>query len=213
MSEQARFMIFGHSFPARLTRKCTATGKSVRELLNLSADTGNIEVRGHSGLTFSRVLQDSERYLREICRRPVHVLVLDLGTNDLCNINGEVDVVVDRAITFLDLLLARPDGPKHVEFLSVIQRTRISRPGQVSVTTFNRRARQYNAQLGRKLARDYTQSHLYTQRKVNYPKYLIDGCHLNKEGMVKYCRGIREVVIRTRAKVLLFLVKVGGGPI
>ena len=202
MSERPQVVGFGHSFPACLTRRCQRIGNSVMELLNLSEDTCDITVRGHSGLTFSRVLLNPERYLREICRNTVHVLVLDLGTNDLCNMDGEADVVVDRAIRFLDLLLARPDGPRHVEFLSVIQRSKITRAGQVSVTTFNRRSRQYNARLGRVISLDYTRAHLYTQRKLNYPKYLIDGCHPNEEGMVKYCRGLREVIIRTKSKVL-----------
>ena len=113
MSKKPEVLIFGHSFSARLMRRSRETGESVRQLLNLSEDTANVMVRGHPGLTFSRVLQSPVHYHREICHRPMDAVVVDVGTNDLCNIDGEVDEVVSRAINFLDLLLASPEeGPK-----------------------------------------------------------------------------------------------------
>ena len=75
MSKKPEVLIFGHSFPARLMRRSRENGESVRQLLNLSEDTANVIVRGHPGLTFSRVLQSPEHYLREICRRPVDAVV------------------------------------------------------------------------------------------------------------------------------------------
>ena len=74
-----------------------------------------------------------------------------------------------------------------------VRRSIISRPGQVTCSAFNHRVKDYNRLLADQLSK-YETVEMYSQRRVNNPKYLVDGCHPTAEGMQKYCRDIREAI-------------------
>lgn len=194
MAYQACYL-FGHSFPARLSRMAQNRAVSVEELVRLP--TGMyLRVRGFSGLTFARVLADPNRYLQCLTREPIHTLCIDLGTNDLCNEENSPRVVVQRAIALLDQLERMNIRPRNIVYFTVIQRSSISRPRQVSVRTFNHRVRRYNLQLSRALRAGYPRVCLYTQRHINHPNHLVDGCHLTERAMRNYRMGLKEVLLR-----------------
>lgn len=199
MADRVRVFIYGHSFPARLLRRSRETGSSMAELLGLAPDwLCDVFVEGHPGLTFGRIFDSTDHYIRKIAAEPIDILIIDMGTNDLCDPSGTPDTVVQQTTRFLDLILGLALPPRHVVVLSVIRRSRITRAGQITVSTFNNRAGRFNSQLVRRLRSDYLSVRMYTQRRVNHPWLLIDGCHLTVEGMIRYCRGIREVVARFR---------------
>ena len=118
-----------------------------------------------------------------------------MGTNDLCDLTITPSVLVSKVLQFLDLL--RDQGVKFqsVVIFTIIERSRVSRPGQVNVSTFNRQARRFNAALSQKL-NDVEGVHCYSQRRINRRQHLVDGIHLDADGMDKYCRNVKEAVLK-----------------
>ena len=194
MSGKVSVVLFGHSFPARFLRHVREQNSdtSVSSVLGLD-DRYSVFVDGHPGLTYARVLDSLPHYVRRMKEKSVDLLIIDLGTNDLCNHENTPETVVQMALKFIDSLVPQGVTPQHIVFLSVIQRSAISRRGQVACSTFNHRVRRYNLMLSRALE-GHPNAKTYAQRRINHPKYLVDGCHLNQEGMVNYCRGIKGAV-------------------
>ena len=197
MAEEKRVKyIFGHSFPSRFAREARARHLSCREMLELT-DKHDVLVEGHPGLTYDRMVASADHYLRKMkAVEKIDLLCIDMGTNDLCSLDSTPKGVVDNTLRFLDMLGARGITAQRIIFMSVIQRSVISRPNQVSVKTFNHRVRRFNSTLSRALKSRTPGVCLVPQTKVNYPKYLVDGCHLTVEGMNKYIRQIRWIIIR-----------------
>ena len=187
--------LFGHSFVKRLERRAREGHQSVEDLLELTGEV-NLLVEGHPGLSYDRLLSRVDFYCRKLSSIPIDVLVLDLGTNDLCLPEVTPEVLVQKSFEFLDLLEGKGVLPHKVVFLSVIQRSRITRSGHIAVSTFNHRSKRFNSLLGRRLKSERHNVYLYTQKRINYPKYLCDGCHLNSEGMTKYAKGLRAAIVR-----------------
>ena len=119
MSDKTRVFLFGHSFPARLLRQSRDQGRSVSELMSLN-DHITIFVEGHPGLTFARIFDSLPHYLSKMKARPMDILLLNLGTNDLCHVENVPELVVAQALKFLDGLKANDVIPKCIVFLSVL---------------------------------------------------------------------------------------------
>lgn len=197
MTEERRVIyIFGHSFPARLAREARSRHLSYRELLDLS-DIHDVLVEGHPGLTYDRIFSSANHYLEKMkATGKIDLLCIDMGTNDLCYLDSTPRVVVENTLRFLDMLSARGIDARRIVFMSVIQRSVMNRRNQVTVQNFNHRVRRFNSMLKRALKGRSPGACLVPQNKVNFPKYLVDGCHLTMEGMNKYIRQIRWIVIR-----------------
>ena len=142
MSGKISVVLFGHSFPARLLRHVREqqNATSVSSLLGLD-EKYTVFVDGHSGLTYGRLLGSLPHYVGKMKEKSVDILVVDLGTNDLCSQENTPEKVVQMALGFIDSLNPRGVTPRCTVFLSVIQRSVISRRGQVACSTFNHRAR------------------------------------------------------------------------
>lgn len=192
MSEGTSVVLFGHSFPARLARYIRNQQKQVSDFLGLGPEY-SVVIDGHPGLTYARAIGSFNHYTQRMKRVAVDILLIDLGTNDLCDMLTTPGEVVKRATRFLNLLTENGISPKHVVFLSVIQRSVITRRGQVAVSTFNHRVRRFNSILSHALS-DYPNASMYAQRRINHPKFLVDGCHLTPEGMVNYGRNLKGAV-------------------
>ena len=196
MSRKTSVFLFGHSFPARLLRQSRERRIDPKTLVGLS-NRFTLFVEGHPGLTYSRIFDNLSHYLALLKSRTIDILLVDLGSNDLCDPGCPPEVVLQNVDRFLDHLESHGVTPQKIVFLSVIRRTVISRSGQVSCTTFNHRAKKFNRLLTNKL-KECPGVEIYVQRRIDYPKYLGDGCHLNPTGMVKYFWGIKEAVYRCK---------------
>ena len=196
MSAQISVFLYGHSFPARLMRQAQEQGKNAKSLLGLN-DHFNIFVEGHPGLTYRRILGNLPHYFSELKSKSFDILLIDLGTNDLCNPDDPPEILLQHVVQFIDQLRAHDISPQKVVFLSVIKRFSISRRGQVSLTTFNHRVKKFNNLLASKL-KDYPDMGLYNQRRLNHPRFLRDGCHPNPGGMQRYFRGVKEAIYRCK---------------
>ena len=118
--------------------------------MNLN-DHFTIFVEGHPGLTYGRIFDSLPHYLAKMKTRPIDILLIDVGTNDLCHPDNLPEIVVDQALKFLDELRSNHIKPKRILFLSVTKRSVISRPGQVTCSTFNHRVKDFNRLLNEQL--------------------------------------------------------------
>ena len=199
MSNNTPVALFGHSFPARLLREASRRQQRVRDYVGLS-DGCDLFVDGHPGLSYDRYFGNIERYCRQMSSRRIDILCVDMGTNDLCVPDITPVVLVDKTRRFIECLSSYGISPRRIVLFTVIQRSRLSRAGQVTLNTFNHRAKQFNSLLAQRM-RAYPNVHVFQQRRVNHPRYLVDGCHLTLAGLHQYCQGIREVVLCHRRRL------------
>ena len=127
--------------------------------------------------------------------RVFDLLVVDLGTNDLCPQDASPGLVVDSAVALVELLRQSNRSPTTIVFMSVIQWTSKGRHLAVSLRCFNRWAKAFNAKLATRI-QFMPRVYLYTQQ-INHSRFIChDGCHLTEEGIQKYGEGIRRAVLR-----------------
>ena len=193
-SEEKRIFLFGHSFVSRLSREARRRQRSVLDLVGLPEGC-RLSVQGHPGLTYDRIFTNLGFYLRILKREPIGTLVVDMGTNDLCDVRITPSVLVSKVLRFLDLLRTQGVQFQSVVFLTIIERSRVSRPGQVDVSTFNRQARRFNAAIANRL-QDVEGAYCHCQHRISRKQHLSDGIHLDRDGMDKYCRGLKEAILR-----------------
>lgn len=185
--------LFGHSFPAR-ARAFRERGEDVNGVLKEC----DLSIVGYPGLTFERILRNPVGYVSPCIHENLDVCIIDVGTNDLCNESVTPSSLVDKAVSLIEMFKSMRIMPKCVVFLSVIQRTRIMRRGQVELRTFNHRVRRYNALLSTKMSALYGNVLVMPQSKINLPKYIADGCHLTDEGMKKYLRNVYSICLKVK---------------
>ncbi len=187
-----RVALFGHSFVVRMQR----FRSDHPECMNRLPEDCSLETKGHSGLIFSRIFADPSKYLTSL--KGYDVILVDLGTNDLCDKHLTPSMMVERSMELVHLFTEYDVRPKCVIFLSVLQRTGTLRQGQVPLNTFNHRARKYNAQLTERVKDMFPKVHTRSQAKCNHPKYNLDGCHLTDEGLQVYVSNIVHIVVRLK---------------
>lgn len=190
-----RVCLFGHSFPARLSR----FGREHSNYLSSMPDDCSLDMQGHSGLTFARVFASPARYLSPL--REFDAILVDLGTNDLCDVSISPSLLVTRALHLVHLFEQHGVKPRFIIFLSPIQRTGIFRQGQVTVSTFNNRVKKFNTQLKARVASLSPRVQVKFQSVINRPKYIADGCHLTHEGMLKYVENIVAIIIKLKCSL------------
>ena len=183
---------FGHSFAARLFSAIKDSSQSTTEFLGLP-DPYHVYVDGYSGLTFDRIFENPSKYLVKIRSRSPDILSVDIGTNDLCDPNNSVSCMISKVRRFLALLKQWCILPRTIVFCSVLQR-RAVRSGQVSLKTFNHRAKRFNRQLGHEI-KTINGVYFHPQARISLPKYLIDGVHLTSKGIAMYSMNLKRLFL------------------
>ena len=112
-----------------------------------------LQAHGVSGGSFHQLLASPGDLLRRLndIPRVLDLLVVDLGTNDLCPQDAPPGLVVDSAPALVELLRQSNRSPTTIEFMSVIQRTSKGRHLAVSLRCFNHRAKAFNAKLAARI--------------------------------------------------------------
>jgi lysophospholipase L1-like esterase len=201
-----KFHHFGHSFPKRIFNYVKDNHKTVHEVIN-PPELCKIFIDGYSGLTYKKLFDDPDRFLHKLKRNnnagPIDVISIDMGTNDLCNPSTSVEDLVVSALSFIDLLLREGIRPKYIVFFSIIQRTEFTRTHQVTVSCFNHRIKKFNKMLALELKSKYDWVFMFSQRRINFPKYCEDGVHFTPEGRRKYCAGLRSILYKYKQKLLV----------
>ena len=186
--------LFGHSFIKRLCHLSGRRREEVVQTLGLQS-CAKVIAYGQGGLSFKRVLESPDRYLKEMGHPDL--LVIDLGTNDLTCGHSTVAEVADDALRFL-ALLDDDVRPNMIILLSVIQRTSLSDRGgmTMSPSTFNRRAKAFNTRIAACVSQ-IANVRMFAQSRINFPRYISnDGCHLTEEGQTRYIKGLRQAVLK-----------------
>ena len=182
--------LFGHSFVKRLCHLAGRRREQVVRTLGLQS-CAKVIAYGQGGLSFKRVLESPDQYLKEMGHPDL--LVIDLGTSDLTCGYSTVAEVADDALRFL-ALLDDDVRPNIIVLLSVIQRTSVNDRGgmTMSPSTFNRRAKAFNSRIAA-CVRHIANVRMFAQSRINFPIYISnDGCHLTEEGQARCIKGLRS---------------------
>ena len=115
-SPERHAFLFGHSFVSRLSREARKRRRTTLDFVSLSGFC-KLSSDGYPGLTYmyNKVFENPAFYLRNLKREPIDILIIDMGTNDLCDLTITPSVLVSKVLQFLDLL--RDQG---VKFQSVV---------------------------------------------------------------------------------------------
>lgn len=181
-------VLFGHSFVKRFAGRCKAVVD-----IELERESIPITCLGEGGLSLSRMASNHRRYYQLIAKANPSILIIDLGTNDLCSRDIEPEALLDSLCAFVRDMKKYAIYPSVIVFLPVLPRTGNMRPNQVSVDQFNSKAEAFNKLLeGETLRED--KWWLWTHRGLKHPRYNVDGVHLTTQGMTQYGKTIRQLV-------------------
>ena len=157
--------LLGHSVVGRFSRRAVQRGQSVAQ----AAGVANVcEVHTHysGGGTFARLLARPGPLLDRLRAIPqLDILVIDLGTNDLCPEDAAVSSVVGEALK----LRCHHQLPQQVVFLTVVLRTSRGCRRGVPATTFNHRAKAFNTRLA---TRSLGSAAVYSQVRLKSTRFL-----------------------------------------
>ena len=190
-------LILGHSFIVRLRRFVhSAQHAKVNLDLNLSE---RVIYRGYSGCTIDRI---ALRGLREVDSLQPTLVCLQIGSNDLCNLDIQVEVLVDKIVSFaLDL---RGHGVRRVCVYQILHRKPPSKAGRFMVDSewFNNRVDLANKLLNDRLGRNFQSGIKFWRHSGFWSSenksrvYCEDGVHLNfTQGYPKYYNSVRASVV------------------
>ena len=120
-------LLVGHFFVWRFSQRAADGEESMAEAAGLQT-VGCFQTIWSNGATFTRAIDPQAGLisrLRDLPQLP-DILVLDLGTNDLCPVGAAVSGVIDEAIASIELLRNSHLLPEHLVFMGVVQRTAAS---------------------------------------------------------------------------------------
>ena len=120
------FVLFGHSYVRRLTGKRNAILE-----LNVRGHAEFLHCYGEGGLSFERIQASKDRYMSKLYELNPRVLILDLGTNDLCKRKETPDVLCHKVQSFLKDIRSYGVNPDAIVLLPVLPRTGGMRDNQV----------------------------------------------------------------------------------
>lgn len=182
------YVLFGHSFVKRLggTKEFELKFKFGKESVSVSC-------YGEGGLSLARIEAKRRIYIRKLRKLAPRILIVDLGTNDLCAQDASPSGVYDKLCKFVQRITDEGIIPEAIVFLPVLPRTRGMFREQVSVEVFDRRASEFN---GLVEARSFVEDRWWqwSHRGLKNPRYNLDGVHLNEIGRRQYQRTLRRVI-------------------
>ena len=184
-------LVLGHSYISRLnhfisrdpTRDNLALEKS--SVLSFMFDVGNDNQPGN---VFSASSQ-----LDLVWELSPDAVVLDLGSNDLCN-SGSTPEATTTAIVDLALRISRVPGVRHVLACEIIPRLFVPK----WKPNYNAHVHETNRLLA-KCLESLPNVHFWRHRSFStIPRKFFsqDGKHLNETGMLRYYRTIRGAVMK-----------------
>ena len=184
----AGFVLFGHSFVKRLKNKHGCIYD-----VQLQRSKCSITCLGEGSLTVTRIQKNPSRYFQQLRELHPTVLIIDLGTNDLCSAEVTPHQVHASLCEMVRDLRIWDVYPEAVVFLPVLPRTGGLRGYQVSLEVFNKRVLDFNMLLESSTFLE-DRWWVWHHRGIKHPRLNLDGVHLNKQGMLLYERTLRQLL-------------------
>ena len=178
--------IFGHSF----VKRAFGPGRSTTSIC-VDGEDVILDSFGEGGLTLDRVLQNPSRYIGMMKIIGPRILILDLGTNDLCS--AEPTTVLRNFRIFFAELRRAGVAPTAIFLLPVLPRTKAYAGAALSLSEFNLRVERLNKLLFEEsLHTDML--FVWEHRSLSdAPHHIFDGVHLDERGRELYRRTLRRI--------------------
>lgn len=182
-----RVAIVGHSFVKRAQDHIVSADVQFLQLSH------TIQFFSHSGCHVHHL----DNFIEALSSFSPHLVILDVGTNDLCSQEVSPLLLFQRVNTFSQRLTVDL-GVKLVVVLQVLHRTPTGYFGMPS--SFNHKVDSYNDLLT-STVKLYRQQNLpldyWFQKgiRTNITKFIKDGVHLNADGIQLYLRNLRRAIL------------------
>lgn len=195
----AKILILGHSFTTRFRKHIRDNLDTLSYSLNMDPRDIMVTYSGRPGGTVQVVgdAQLEEAHIREFSP---DVVILQIGSNDLCRANKS-PVSVCEEIRRLSVLLLTEFQVKKVVILQILHRLPNRTPNPrhlVDIPWFNGRVDRLNFLLSHNLNKDnvlfWPHKGLRSAEKLAV-SLLPDGVHLNHNGYNKYFQTVRAAVV------------------
>ena len=184
-------LIIGHSFVRRMQEFL------VDHPLDVGRQYPYVFTEGKGGKTVTTLWSDTQ-FISTIEPR---VVVLDIGSNDLCNPSvGPVDLSF-KIIELSGFILMSTPGIKAVVIMQIMHRGNHWRPrlGQRNLTEYNSAVDQTNQHLSTQCYQNTLPGlKFYNVKKMsdNFDSYLLrDGVHFNTKGQLKHRKNYRGALM------------------
>ena len=182
-------LVIGHSFVRRVDYHLRA-----KEQLNLLLPTSShlVNMIGKGGAHVSDLMQ----LFNSRSSNP-HLVIIDVGTNDLANLHTPSHVVARQLFSVARTLVERY-GVEHVVLMEVLPRTTWGRHG--APPSFTGRVKRFNDMI-KSLVSHYKDripvSYWFHKGLVsNIEGFIQDGVHLTPGGLAKYSRSLRRAIVK-----------------
>ena len=109
------FVLFGHSYVKRLKNKRGS-------IVHIELQRGSIPITclGEGGLNFERIQARPDQYFPQLRNAQPSILVMDLGTNDLCSHRGNPSAIFHTYCDFVNEFQKWGISPDVIVFLQVL---------------------------------------------------------------------------------------------
>ena len=116
--------LLGHSFVERYRRRAARNRQSMGQATELAREC-QLQAHGVSGGSFHQLLASPGDLLHRLddIPRALDLLVVDMGTDELCPHDASHGLVVDSAVALVEPLRQSNRSPTTIAFMTVIQRT------------------------------------------------------------------------------------------
>ena len=189
-------LLLGHSFVSRINNYMWDQNK-----LNfqLSLSTHKVICSGKGGLLAADLYSQFQLFLSSSRKTP-HLVVLDVGTNDLDL--GTPPTEVARQVYYFATKLVREFDVDKVVILEVLDRSSSGRHAPRS-SAFSTNVKSYNEVIKTSINRANHPSKVFFwhhKRMATYPEqYIADGVHLNPKGLSKYFYSVKRAIVKFSA--------------
>ena len=181
-------LILGHSFVRRLREfvRCRAHGHTFYVDFNLTQQC-DVSILGIGGRTVDKIMRHD---LHQIRRMAPEIVILELGSNDLCDESCDAESV-SLAIEALVELLHKDMNVRFTMVCEVIPREK------PPYTSYNEKVYQLNSYLHKAL-NNASFAKTWRHRGLSNPAvniYMPDGIHLNEAGNKALYRSYRGAIL------------------
>ena len=198
MPSPVRVLIVGHSFVRRIDQFLSQKYIGFNHNFTLDRSLQHVKLVGKGGASVDDILP---MFLANIDFSP-QIVVIDIATNDLHSNTLPPHKLAQQVFNITKRLISR-HGVQRVIVLEALPRTQFGLYG--APPSFNTKVAQYNTMIKNLVVQTGNAGLVCFWFHKGLPsqihKFILDGCHFNQDGLLKYYRSIRRIIINTSSKV------------